>query len=100
MVANDVLVIMLLAPIIGAIAILLINNKVDLENKNSSYVTLWTSGFVLLLSIMLYFEEGISSSFYISHYAENFADFAFSISQRLPILFCSCLSARCASFLL
>lgn len=100
MVANDVLVIMLLAPIIGAIAILLINNKVDLENKNSSYVTLWTSGFVLLLSIMLYFEEGISSSFYISHYAENFADFAFSFNKYFELNSISAIFITLTSFVI
>ena len=100
MAANDILVVMLLAPIIGALAILLIKNKVDLENKNSSYVTLWTSGFVFLLSIMLYLEGGITSSFYVSHYAENFADFAFSFNKYFDLNGTSSLFVSLTSFII
>lgn len=89
MVANNILIIALLAPVISALAICLIDNEQDKVNKNSTHVALWTSGFVFALSLMSFLD---ASQVYIPGYAEHFIDLAFSFSkyfsfERIPSVF-------------
>lgn len=100
MIANNILVIILLAPLLGALAILFINNKLDEENKNSSYVALWISGAVFLSSVLLFFDKQVSSQLYIQNYAENFADFAFSFNKYFSLTHISIIMICLTAFIM
>ena len=85
MISNNILSIILLAPLLGALAILFIDNKLDEQNKNSSYVALWVSGTAFLFSLFLFYDQDLSSSLYMRNYAENLADFAFSFNKYFSL---------------
>lgn len=53
MVTNTLLFMMFIAPCIGIISSLLMNEQTDEKNNNSTYVGLWTTALVLVLSCML-----------------------------------------------